>query len=225
MPATNFTLAAGSVPFPLIRVAVLNRLVLALNLQSPLWVRAVANDDYEITNSENVFAYLRTYGPSPINARTGAPFPDQGAGRLARTVGRRMRVYLYTRSGQDIVGGDEIALDGIIQSINNQDVGGPAQTINNAYWPGQDIFEDIVLNALDEWQPIYTDSQTQVTIPLTLGTLHWLDSSDGPAERPKENEVGLVRSYLDFQAVYLLATNRDDPAATAVPTPTTIPGL
>jgi hypothetical protein len=210
-----FTLAPGSQPFALIAGAVAARIVAALNLQSALWVRTVANDDYEVTNVENVFAYLRVYGPSPVDAKTGEPFGDQGAGRQAKVVGRRMRVYIYSRSGQDVVGGDEIALTGT--------AGNQTQTIAAATWPGHFVFEEVVLNALISWVPTYTNPNTQVVSPLTLGPLHWLDSEDGPPVRKKENEEGLIRSHLDFQAVYISAITAGDPSQPTLPTPITIP--
>lgn len=217
------TLATGSTPFPLIRSAVVNRVALAIgsyipvdgdgNPLAPPWVRPVANDDYEITATENWFAYVRTYGPSPVDAKTGQYLSEQGAGNLATTVARRIRIYLYSRSGMDVIGGDEVTLGG----LNN------AQTINTPpTWPGHDILEDLVLNAFKNWMPLYQpDSMTNT--PLTLGPLHWIDSEDGPAVRKPENDVGLVRSHLDLQAVYIASTGIIDPALTALPTPINSP--
>jgi hypothetical protein len=214
------SLSSGSVPFALIRTAVVNRVASAIgsyipvdqngNPLPPPWVRPVASDDYQITATENWFAYVRVYGPSPINAKTGGYLSDQGAGRLARNVSRRIRIYLYSRVGMDVVGGDEVSLGGTTNS----------QTINTPpSWPGHDILEELVLNALDEWCPTYVNSLTLATTPLVLGTLHWIDSSDGPAVRPPENEVGLIRSHLDFEAVYILSINNNNPASTTIPAP------
>lgn len=213
------TLAAGSSPFPMIRTAIINRAALAIGSYIPTdgpppWVRPVANDDYEITASENWFAYVRTYGPSPVDARTGAYLSEQGAGNLTTNVARRVRLYLYSRVGMDVVGGDETTLGG----QNN------LQTINTPpSWPGQDILEDLILNAFKNWLPIYTDPDTGDVTVLTLGPMHWLDSEDGPAVRKPENDAGLVRSHLDFQVVYILATGIGDPASTALPIPISNP--
>lgn len=214
------TLAPGSSPFALIRSAIVNRVATAINSYiptdpithlplAPAWVRPVANDDYEVTATENWFACIRTYGPSPIDAKTGAYLSEQGAGRLSVNVSRRIRVYLYSRAGMDIVGGDEVSLGG----LNN------SQTINSASWPGVDILEELVLNALINWVPIFTDPNTMIVTPLTLGPVHWLDSPDGPAVRPPENEVGLLRSHLDFGVTYILTANQGDPAPVTLPIP------
>lgn len=212
------TLAPGSTPFSLIRTAIVNRVALAIgsyipiddfgNPLAPPWVRPVASDNYQVTATENWFAYVRTYGPDPIDSTTGAYLSEQGAGRLTDNIARRVRIYLYSRAGMDIVGGDEVTLGGIDQT----------QTINTPpIWPGHDILEDLVLNALRNWVPIYVVDI--VTTPLTLGPLHWISSADGPAERPPENDVGLVRSHLDFQIVYISSINIGDPAPTALPIP------
>lgn len=212
------TLAPGSTPFPLIRTAIVARVATAIgsfipaddfgNPLAPPWVRPVANDDYEVTNTENWSAYIRTYGPSPIDSMTGRFLGNQGAGRLTVNVARRVRVYLYSRAGMDVVGGDENTLGG---TDNTQTINTPPT------WPGHDILEDLVLNALINWMPIFTSGMT--TTPLTLGPMHWIDSDDGPAVRPPENEVGLVRSHLDFQCVYLLSINQGDPAPVTLPVP------
>lgn len=212
-------LASGSVPFSLIRTAVVNRVALAINSsipvidgvpQSPSWVRPVASDKYEITATENWFAVIRTYGPNPVDSTTGSYLSGQGAGRLAVNISRRIRIYLYSRSDMDTVGGDETSLG----SENN------TQTVNTPpTWPGHDILEDLVLNALMDWLPTYTDPNTMVVTPLTLGTLHWIDSADGPVERPPENEIGLIRSHLDFEAIYIGSFNIGDPAPLSLPVP------
>lgn len=210
-------LAAGSTPFPLIRSAVVNRVALAIgsyipvdddgNPLAPPWVRPVASDDYKITADENWFAYIRTYGMSPVDAKTGSYLSEQGAGNLATTVATRIRIYLYSRAGMDVVGGDEVSLSGNDNS----------QTINAATWPGHDILELLVLNALKNWVPIITIDD--VVTPLTLGPLHWISGNDGPAVRKPENDDGLIRSHLDFQAVYIASTGITDPAPTVIPTP------
>ncbi len=209
------TLASGSTPFPLIRSAFITRAALAMGSYipdegPPPWVRPVASDSYEITATENWFGYLRSYGPSPVDSRNGGYLSEQGAGNLTTNVARRLRLYLYSRAGMDVVGGDEITLSGT----------DPTQTVNTPpTWPGHDILEDLILNAFRNWMPIYTDPITQAITPLSLGPVHWIDSADGPAERPSENDVGLVRSHLDFQVVYILSANIDDPAAVMLPVP------
>lgn len=218
-------LANGSTPFALIRTAIVNRVATALNSfiptdpvthlpLSPSWIRPVANDDYEITANEPWFAMVRNYGPSPINSVTGSYLSEEGAGRLTLNISRRIRIYLYSRISTDIVGGDEIALGG----ENN------AQTVETPpSWPSHDMIEDLVLNALINFVPTYTNGSPPVTIPLTLGPIHWLDSEDGPAVRPKENETGLVRSHLDFQVVYINAIDTSDPAPLSLPIPISNP--
>lgn len=210
------SLAAGSTPFPLIRNAIVTRVATAIGSYIPTdgspppWVRPAASDDYKITATENWFAYIRTYGPSPVDSITGGYLSEQGAGNLTTNVARRIRVYLYSRAGMDVVGGDEITLGGLV----------PTQTVNTPpSWPGHDILEDLVLNAMRNWLPKYIDSDTLEVFPLTLGPVHWIDSSDGPAERKPENDEGLVRSHLDFQAIYILSANIADPAATVLPVP------
>lgn len=208
------TLAPGSTPFPLIRDSIVNRVAAAIGSFIPVdgpppWVRPVSSDDYQITANENWFAYIRSYGPSPIDSRNGGDLSEQGAGRLTVNVARRIRIYLYNRAGMDVTGGDEVTLGGT----------DPTQTINTPpTWPGHDIAEDLLLNALLNFLPTYTDPD-DVIIPLTLGPLHWVDSSDGPAERKPDNNAGLVRSHLDFQVVYLLSINQGDPAPLSLPVP------
>lgn len=201
-------LAGASYPFAAIAANIIGRVAASLNIGLD-FVFPVANDEYKITVSENLFAYIRFYGPSPVDPRTGAPFSDYGAGRRARVVGRRFRVYIYTRSGEDTFGDDTIALGG---NNINQLVTDPPET------PGQYVAEELVLNALDDYIPKGDDD-----ICLTIGPVHWLDGDGGPAQRKPENDAGLLRSSLDFQAVYVLAIQATEPAPAGVPSPVQVP--
>lgn len=194
--------AAYQSPYGLIEATVVQRVAAALNMGVE-FVRPVANDDYRVTETENVFAYIRSFGPSPVNPSTGQSFPDYGAGRYSRIVGRRFRVYVYTRSGVDVVGGDEVALSGT-PDLQAQVVTTPPTM------PGQYVVEELILNALDNEVMTYTVQSK--TYPLTIGPIHWVDSADGPPVRKAENEDGLVRSHLDFQVVYRLTYQHVEPA-------------
>lgn len=199
---------AGTMPYALIERNIVTRVALALGM-STAFVRPVANDDYELTEFENLFAFIRSYGPSPVDATTGASFAGEGSGRWRTVVGRRVRIYIYTRSGIDSPGGDEIALQG----------SDPTQLVTTPpTMPGHFSLEEVVLNALHNWVITYVDVLGN-TRPLTSGPLHWIDSAGGPPERKKENEVGLVRSHLDFQVMYELAVQKVEPAPSGLPTP------
>lgn len=198
----------GIVPFALIAQRIVARVGTALDIGTD-FVRPVASDRYVITETENLFAYVRCYGPTPVDPSTGQTFPDDGAGRWRRVVARRVRVYVYTRSREDLTGGDEIALGGV---DTTQNVTTPPTL------PGQYVAEELVMNALDDWTPTYSDDLL-VTHPYTIGPLHQIDSSDGPPEREPENDVGLVRSHLDFQVCYVSAVQRTEPAPDGLPVP------
>lgn len=172
----------------------------------PEFVRPVASDRYKVTETENLFAYLVFFGPSPVDPSTGYLLQDYGAGRHTRVVARRCRLYLYTRSGVDVYGGDEVALLGEFptKSVESSDAGPP----------GQWLAEEFILNALDNYQPVANGR------PLTVSPVHWIDSANGPAERKPEEDEGLVRSFLDFSVVYCLAITNVEPAPTTLPTPT-----
>lgn len=185
----------AATPFSYIAQQVVARVASAVGIGTE-FVRPVAADDYKVTEAENLFVYLRFYQPSPVDARTGASFADQGAGRHLRVVGRRLRSYIYTRSGVDVYGGDEIALMG-----HN-----PSGTVESPSVPGQWLAEELVLNALDDYMVASGER------PLTLGPIHWVDPGGGPAERKPENEEGLVRSHLDFQIVYVETLQNTEPA-------------
>lgn len=200
--------AATDTPFANISARIVARVAAALGTTTD-WVRPAANDDYVLTEFENLFAVIRAYGPSPVDPTTGASYPNDGAGRYRRVVGRRVRIYIYTRSGVDTPGGDEVALQGADS----------AQVVTTPpTMPGQYVAEESVLNALDDWTPTYVDALS-VTRPVTIGPVHWVDSADGPPERRAEDEDGIVRSHLDFQVVYTLSVQKVDPAPAGLPTP------
>lgn len=190
------TPAPYSTPFALIASAIVGRVASTLSI-APEFNHIVASDDYKVTEAENIFVYTRVYGPSPVDGK-GNSFPDIGAGRLGRMVSRRLRFYIYTRSGVDEYGDDTIALMSTT----------PAQTaLTPPTFPGQFVAEESILNSFDDWTPLNSDA----SLPLTIGPLHWLDSADGPPERPPENEAGLIRSHLDFEVVYISAINPAEP--------------
>jgi hypothetical protein len=200
-------LSGQSSPFALICRNLVSRVSSALGISTD-FIRPVANDDYAVTETEDLFAFLRPYAPSPIDATNGAPFADQGAGRYAVTVGRRVRIYLYTRSGEDVVGGDEIALQGIEETVS-QTVETPPEM------PGHFVAEELVINALQNYVPINEAGDA----PLTIGPVHWISGEGGPPERKKEDSEGLIRSYLDFQVVYVLAITATEPAPASLASP------
>lgn len=197
------SLSFAGVPFAYIASGLVQRVATALGITID-FVRPVASDNYKVTETENLFAYLRFYEPSPVDPSTGQGFGDYGAGRHSKIVGRRLRSYIYTRSGVDSYGGDEIALMGASAT----------QTVETPpTMPGQFVAEELVLNALLDYTP------ASGTISLTVSPLQWLPAGGGPAERKPEDEEGLVRSSLDFQIVYCLAITNEEPAPTSLPVP------
>lgn len=172
-----------------------------LNLQ-PAYAIPVDNDNYKITIAEPWFCYLRFYGPSPVDGY-GAPLPNPGAGRHGTNIGRRLRIYLYSRSGVDRYGSDYYALTG----------DDPNEAVDQAeiLRPGHLLLEEILLNGFHNYMPVTGGAG------LTIGPLHWIDSSDGPPVRKAEDEEGLTRSHLDFQIVYVLAIQNVEPAPTTLP--------
>lgn len=198
----------GIVPFALIAQQIVQRVALALGTTTD-WVHLVANDDYKTIQTENLFSFVRPYGIGPIDPTTGGYYPNDGSGRYRRVIGRRVRVYIYTRSGEDIYGTDTVALGGT----------DPAQNVTTPpTMPGHFVAEELVANALDDWTPTYTGTDLVVR-PYTIGPLHLVDSDGGPPERPAENEQGLVRSHLDVQVCYRLPIQYVEPAPSGLPVP------
>lgn len=196
------SLPFAAVPFARIADNLVSRVATALRIGTD-FVRPVASDKYKVTETENLFAYLVFYGPQPTDPSTGSYLPDYGAGRHSRIAARRMRAYIYTRSGVDVYGGDEIALMG-------QD---PTQTVESPpEVPGQWIAEELTLNALDDYQPVAGGRA------MTVSPIHWIAES-GPAERKPEEDEGLVRSFLDFSVIYMLAVQNVEPAPASLPVP------
>lgn len=202
------SLSFAAVPFARIARAFVLRVASAINSPVdddsglPVFVHPVATDRYKVTETENLFVYCVFYGPQPCDATTGAPLNDSGGGRHARFVSRRVRCYIYTRSGEDVYGTDDIALMGT----------DPEQTVETPPTiPGQWIAEEAILNALDDWQPVIGSR------PMTLSPVHWVDPGGGPAERAPEQDDGLIRSFLDFQMIYQLAITNVEPAPNTLP--------
>jgi hypothetical protein len=188
--------------YPFARIAITFRARLAGSLGIPQdYVRLVANDRYAVTQTEPVFCYYQFFGPSPPRDR-GLDFYSPGAGRLFSPVGRRLRVYVYTRENVDVVGGDEVALTGW---SDTPDAGATS-------FPGHYLAEEKILNALLNWMPtVPRASEGQsVTAPLLLTPVHLADG-DGPPERRAEDSEGLVRSYQDYEVVYVAPIDAADP--------------
>lgn len=198
-PPTPVPPTPGAYPFAAITWVVKQRLALLLGISTD-WVMAVANDKYKVTIDEPMFCYLQFFGVSQPRD-PALEFTNSGAGRLSIPVARRMRVYLYTRTGEDIYGSDDIALFGQ----------NPSQTVDTPpTLPGHFVAEEMVFNSLLNFIPLSGDATPE---PLTLTPLHPLDASEEP-QRPPEDEQGLLRSCLDFEICYLLAIDPTDPAAT-----------
>lgn len=188
----------GTSPFAAIAVAIKARLVLALGLDAS-WILLVSTDRYKITVTEPLFVYVQFYGVAQPRD-SNLSYTDTGAGRLCVPVARRVRVYVYTRSGSDNYGDDTVALCGF----------DPALTVEQTDLTegGQFLAEERVYNALLNFLP-----QTNAGVPLSLGPLHPLDASEEPQRKPEDAE-GLLRSCLDFECVYELAIDPTDPALT-----------
>lgn len=187
----------GTSPFAAIAVAIKSRLVLSLGLDAS-WVLVAASDKYRITVTEPYFVVLQFFGiTQPRDSNLS--YTDTGAGRLSVPVARRVRVYVYTRSGSDNYGDDSTALFGFDPTLT---------VTTNPVPPGQFIAEERVMEALTNFLP-----QTNAGVPLTLGPLHPLDASEEPQRKP-EDEAGLLRSCLDFETVYELCISPTDPALT-----------
>jgi hypothetical protein len=194
-PPTPVPPVAGMSPFASIAQAVKNRLITMTGLD-PAWVLVVASDKYAITVAEDMFLYLQFFGiTSPRDP--ALDYTNSGAGRLSMPVARRLRIYLYERSGTDTYGDDSIALMGT----------DPSQIFSDYALPGMFVLEEMVFNALVNWTPLSGDV---VPVPLTLTPLHPLDSSEEP-QRPPENEAGLLRSCLDFEVVFNLCIDPTEP--------------
>lgn len=167
-----------SSPFRAIALAVRDQLASVTGLDAA-YVRIVANDDYEVV-VENRYLVVRCYGPEP--------YTDAGVGRRARPCHRLVRVYIYTRSNVDQAGGDDFAL-----------------ADDNAHFD----FEESVLNALDEWVPLSdfdTDGDGNRE-PLTIEPLHPVSDGGGKPVRKAEDDIGMLRSHLDFQVTYVLPSD------------------
>lgn len=151
------------------------------------YIYPVANDRYKIVIAEPFFLYFQAFGPEP--------FADTGGGRLNAWVTRRIRVYIYTRSGVDIVGTDETALEGP-NAVSSPDTG----------QIGQFYAEELVYSALFNWMPLDTDTGKA----LCTEPLHPANGS-GPAIRKDEDAAGLIRTNLDFSCRYNLYIPAADP--------------
>lgn len=190
----------GAYPFAQIANDILTRLSTQLGLDRA-YIHTVANDRYKVAEVEPMFAYVMflTVG-KPRDP--GLDFTNAGAGRMFRPAARRMRVYLYTRSGADLYGTDDVALFGA----------DPTQTYETPpVYPGHLVAEEVVFGALDDYLPTVTVEDAQE--PMTIGPLHVLDSSEYPQRAPEADE-GLIRSCLDFEIVYALCIDPTEPQYT-----------
>lgn len=157
------------------------------------FVNLVANDRYKVTIDEPFFLYFQFFG---IEA-----FGDTGGGRLNPWATRRLRVYVYTRIGSDIYGSDDTALMG------PNAVPSPAEPTPELP-VAQFQAEELVLGALFNWMPLSLVAPT--TRPLLTEPVHPADGS-GPPTRKDENDMGLVRTNLDFSIRWNLCIDRRDP--------------
>lgn len=185
--------APQSSPFAAILYAVLSRLSEQTGIDAA-YIRPVASDSYSVTITEPLFLYIRVFEPVPQDGQMH-PLPDGGAGRLAVDVMRRFRIYIYTRSGVDTYSADYYAL------LGND----PSRLYSDTGVPGQFAAEELVLNGLLNWAPKDSNGET-----LCINPIRW-ETDDGPAERKPEGEEGLIRSYLDFSASYVLAISPTEP--------------
>lgn len=193
-PPTPVSPSPQANPFAAIAYATLLRLATMTGL-SPAYIFPVANARYKITCAEPMFMFVQFFTVGQPRD-PGLSFTDAGAGNLARPVGRRMRVYVYTRSGEDVVGTDPVALFGA----------NTAQTFATPpAFPGHFVAEEVAYNALSDWTPLSGTGEA-----LTITPLHPLDASEEP-ERPPEDDAGLLRSCLDFEICYLMATDPSEP--------------
>lgn len=198
------TLPLQSSPFAAALSAVVARLAASLQI-SPAFVRPVASDNYELVDAEPLMIFVRVYGMRPSDGQ-GNYQPNMGAGRLARNVSRRLRCYIYTRSGQDTFGSDQFALTGSVPQAG-QAYPNYSQVPSLGFQDGGQLFaEELVMNALDDFCPLYNGQNT------CLNVVHWIDSSGGPPERKPEKDAGVIRSFLDFEVEYVLAQNPVDPS-------------
>ena len=187
-------LAPFSSPFAAILAKVVARVASALGVDVA-FVTPVANDRYKVTVSETVFAYVQAFGVgSPRDPALS--FENAGAGNLGRPVARRIRVYVYTRAGFDVFGSDSTALLG---ASTGQTVETPPT------YPGAFAAGEVVFSSLSDYTPVASGRS------LTLGPLHPLDTQGGPPERKAEDDAGLVREMLDFEAVYVLSVVKTEP--------------
>lgn len=194
-----------SYPFAQIMGQVANQVALALGVDAQM-IRVTANDNYKVTETEDLFVYLRVFQPTPMK--------NEGAGRYGRLISRRVRAYIYTRSGQDVYGGDEFAL----MTSQPQNT---VQTLLDTYGSqtpivvGQLLAEELVFNALFNFMPRASDTQLQMAPqPLQLTT------DEGPPVRKAENEEGLLRSHIDFEVAYVLSVVAREPAPVGTLQPT-----
>ncbi len=184
-------------PFAAIAYAIRNHLSASLGLDIA-YIHSVANANYKITETEPMFMYIQYFGVGQPRDKS-LDFTNAGAGRLWTPVARRVRVYVYTRSGGDVYGTDDLALFG---ADVTQTYATPPT------YPGAFVAEEVAYNSLLNFLPVNADDE-----PLTIGPLHPLDASEFP-QRPPENEEGLLRSCLDFEICYTLAIDPTDPAPT-----------
>lgn len=200
-------IAAFSNPFAMISQSIVTQVCNALGVKIQ-FNHIVASDDYKVTELEDLFFYFQFMQPTPAGDFGGTNV-NQGAGRLARLISRRLRVYIYTRAGTDVYGDDTIALQGTDPA---RPVTEPDASPNAPGHLGHFLAEELVLDTLDNWAPLNEDGDRT----LTIGPLHWLDDA-GPPLRAPENEAGLLRSNLDFEMMYIGAIRNNEPAITYPP--------
>jgi hypothetical protein len=190
-PSSGVAVPSQSSPCALIFSLIRARVAAGLG-RNVKWVRLVASDKYKVTIAEPLFCYVQVFKPNPQ--------VDSGSGRLARTISRFFRCYLYTRSGIDSYGADTLALLGTDASAGFDEF---------ADSRGHLLAEELLYNALDDWSPTITQSGRQVM--LTIEPVHTTERNLQPERKPEESE-GLVRSAIDFEVRYNLSIDRREPA-------------
>src|ERR1700723_2043118 len=99
------SIARQSCPFSTIILNIASRLSTGMSINSQ-YVRIVASDTYKPTEQPAKSLYLRVLGIKP----RGTGFPEQGAGRLAVNIARKVRIDIWVRNQQDNVANDTAAL-------------------------------------------------------------------------------------------------------------------
>ena len=192
-----------SYPFAKILLAIRKRVHDAISSVTTIDIKSImitASTDYPKRILEPFFVTIMPTGSVPVNPHDGTVWLEIGGGRAARTVSRIVRVSVFTRVGIDVYGDDTYALTGQLPDSTVLDDPGLVHHF---------LAEEIILNALDNFQPLSENNK-----PLTIGPIHWAPLSlevqgrvvDEGILRPERVPIGTdryTRSVLSFQVVYL----------------------